>query len=109
MSPRQEFHTLRSRIPLHWKELPYRVKEELQPGRSDLLADIDAVVGLIALVPGMSFHRMRILAAVEHLQTERDVFLFSVGDNLFESFHAVLGSFFFGNLLPGRVLHVASA
>ena len=87
------------------------VEEQLQAGRADPLDDVDAVVGVVALVAGMPLHRVRVHPRVEHLQAERDALLLGVADDLLEALDAVGGADVVGDALAhaGEADHVLEA
>ena len=84
------------------------VEEQLQVGRADPLDDVDAVVGVVALVAGMPLHRVRADAGVEHLEAEGDPLLLGVADDLLEALDAVVGADVVGDALAhaGEADHV---
>ncbi len=83
-------------------------KSSFKLGEPDPLDDVDAVVGVVALIAGMSLHRMRADARVEHLQAERHALLLGVADDLLEALDAVVGSHVVGDALAhaGEADHV---
>ncbi len=83
------------------------VEQQLDVWRSDLLHDLCNIIHVIALVAGMPFHGVRIVASVEHFDTDGNLVTFSVGGEFFEAGDAVLGTFFCGDLTTGRVIRVA--
>lgn len=76
-------------------------------GGIDRFDDIDTVVDMVSLIPGVTFHRVRVVASAEGLEHEGHVFLGGVVDYLGKAAHTLGGTVGEGNLRSvglGRVL-----